>query len=122
MPKDPNYAFVRDRLKKTRERRGLNLRDAETEIGVSATTLSRIERGATTPDLDTLNALIDWLGLDRGDVFNAAPLEAASTPERVQALLRADPNLDSQTARALAAVFDTAYKEFADNGRQPGDR
>jgi transcriptional regulator with XRE-family HTH domain len=115
---DPNYAFVRERLKKTRERRSLNLRQVEAETGVSATTLSRIERGATTPDLDTLNALIDWLQLDGNDVFNVAPATSDSTPtpERVRALLRADPKLDSQTAQALARVFETAYTEFADNG------
>ena len=111
---DPNYAFVRERLKKTRDRRGLNLRAVEAETGVSATTLSRIERGATTPDLDTLNALIDWLQLDGSDVFNATPGNPESVPERVRALLRADPQLDSQTAQALAAVFETAYNEFAD--------
>ena len=113
---DPNYAFVRERLKKTRERRSLKLRLVEAETGVSATTLSRIERGATTPDLDTLNAVIDWLQLDGSDVFNAAPATPDSTPDRVRALLRADPKLDSQTAQALAAVFETAYTEFADEG------
>lgn len=113
MAKEPNYALLRERLKKTRQQRDLSLREAEEETGVGAATLSRIERGATTPDLGTIDKLIAWLELERSDVFNAAPNEAASTPEAVTALLRADPSLDSKTVQALGAIFETAYEQFS---------
>jgi transcriptional regulator with XRE-family HTH domain len=114
MAQEPNYALVRERLKKTRQQRDLTLREAEEEAGVGAATLSRIERGATTPDNTTLDRLIDWLELERSAVYNAAPSESDSTPEAVTALLRADPNLDSKTVQALGAIFETAYAQFTE--------
>ena len=112
-PKEPNYDLVRDRLTQERKRRDLNLRDAAAAIGVSAPTLSRIERGASRPDVATLDALIVWLGLDRSVVYNAPAAALHSTPEEVAALLQADRNLDSQTADALAAIFTAAYSQLA---------
>jgi transcriptional regulator with XRE-family HTH domain len=110
----PDYELVRERFRRARRRRGLSLRDAAAEIGhVSPSTLSRIERGAT-PDLPTLNRLVSWLDLNRDAVFNAKPAQAKSTPRQVEVLLRADKNLDPQTARTLAKIFDTAYREMTD--------
>jgi transcriptional regulator with XRE-family HTH domain len=114
MAENPNYDLVRERLKRTRQQRDLTLREAEQETKVGAATLSRIERGATTPDNATLDKLIDWLELDRNHVYNAAPSDADSTPEAVTALLRADPQLDSKTVKALGAIFETAYAQFTD--------
>lgn len=114
----PNYALVSERLKKTRQQRDLTLRQAEEATGVGAATLSRIERGATTPDNDTLDKLIDWLELERSAVYNAAPAAADSTPEAVTALLRADPHLDSKTVQALGAIFETAYAQFTETSEK----
>lgn len=116
--KEPNYELVRERLTKQRKQRGLNLRDAATEIGVSAPTLSRIERGASRPDVPTLDALATWLELDRGAVYNAPASSSRTTPEEVEVLLRADRNLDGQTADALAAIFKAAYKELSGDQRK----
>jgi transcriptional regulator with XRE-family HTH domain len=110
---EPNYELVRERLTRTRKYRGMNLREAAREIGVSAPTLSRIERGASRPDLPTLDALISWLSLDRSAVYNARPRTAATTPEQVRAVLAADENLDTQSAEAIAAIFEAAYDKLA---------
>ena len=108
----PEYELVRQRLIRTRRQLGLNLRDAATAIGVSAPTLSRIERGTSKPDVPTLNALIDWLGLDAAAVYrtvdNRDPV-TRSTAEAVRQLLAADPNLDSRAAKYLAELFEVAY-------------
>jgi transcriptional regulator with XRE-family HTH domain len=113
MAEKPNYELVRERLRRTRQQRDLTLRQAEEESGVGAATLSRIERGATTPDTATLDKLIDWLELERHDVYNASRVIPESTPEAVSAILRADPQLDSKTVQALGAIFETAYAQFA---------
>ena len=49
-----------------RQRRGIvDPQSTAAEIGLSASTLSRIERGET-PTVDNLVAVCDWLGLDVG--------------------------------------------------------
>ncbi len=112
---EPDYTLVRERLVRTRKRKNLSLRQAAEEIGeISPSTLSRIERGAT-PDLATVDRLIGWLGLERNAVFHAAPSNAQSTPRKVEVLLRADKKLDPRTAKTLAKIFDTAYKEMIES-------
>jgi len=108
----PNYELVRTRLRRARKSDKLSLREAAAQIGdVSPSTLSRIERGAT-PDLATLERLLDWLGLDRDIVLNSRPPSQGSTPKQVEVLLRADRKLDPGTAKTLAKIFNTAYREM----------
>lgn len=114
----PDYDLVRDRLVHERKRRGLNLREAAAAVGVSAPTLSRIERGASRPDVGTLDALVAWLGLDRSVVYNAPRMSGRTTPEEVAALLQADRNLDTRSADALAAIFAAAYTKLAPEGTE----
>lgn len=114
MHAEPDYELVAKRLSTTRRQRGLNLRDAAREIGVSAPTLSRIERGASRPDILTLDALIGWLGLDRNTIYNSQPRQIESIPDQVEALLRGDERLDAQGVSTLAAIFKAAYNELAD--------
>lgn len=50
-------------------RRGnLSLRDISSELGISPSTLSRVERGMIS-DIETLIVLCDWLNLPVGDFF-----------------------------------------------------
>ncbi len=109
----PNYALVSERLRRARKQRSLSLREVADSIDVSPSTLSRVERGAQ-PDLETVNKLIDWLELDRNAVFHSAPTNAKDTTKQVEVLLRADKNLDPRTAKALASIFKTAYREMTD--------
>lgn len=51
---------IYQRRGKNRERYVISLRDAENQSGISAATLSRIERGAI-PDLETFRKLCIWL-------------------------------------------------------------
>jgi transcriptional regulator with XRE-family HTH domain len=112
--REPNYELIRERLRRARRQRGLSLREVADEIEVSASTLSRLERGTGTPDLPTLNKLVGWLDLDRDAVFGVRPRrEDKSTPASVEVLLRADKNLDPKTAKTLARIFRTAYQELA---------
>jgi transcriptional regulator with XRE-family HTH domain len=108
---EPNYELVSERLRRARKQKNLSLRDVANEISVSPSTLSRIERGAQ-PDLATLNKLIDWLGIERSAVFRSRPRDPRPVPKQVEVLLRADKNLDPKTAKTLAKIFGTAYKEM----------
>jgi hypothetical protein len=60
----------------------------------------------------TLDALIAWLKLDRAAVYNAAPTSASTTPDKVEALVKADEKLDAQAAETLSAIFRAAYGEL----------
>lgn len=115
MSESLNYELVRDRLIKTRKRRGLSLRQVTDETGLSAATLSRFEQKRSTPDLATVEVLVKWLELDRSAVFNAPEEETPDTPSAVRAHLRADKNLDPLAVEALAKSFDLLYENFARN-------
>ncbi len=124
------------RVKRKAER--LTLEQVADKTGVSPATLSRLERwqgqsrSATgmpsAPDTRTLAALTRWLGVSIERVMDVGvPAEAhglehasgASTPDIVEAHLRADRHLDAQTAAALARIFRTAYDSMAEQSKTP---
>lgn len=81
---------------------------------VSASTLSRIEQGKV-PDLDTLLVLCQWLNvpvqrlMETPESRKSSASTAVSTPDIVQAHLRADRALDPATAEALAKMVQLVY-------------
>ena len=110
-------------IKRRREELGLSLRDVADKTGVSASTLSRIETGTGRPDADNIASLTNWLDMPIDRVMNkdngSEKVEAVvyfpheSTPEIVEAHLRADKMLTPETANALSELFRVAYKQFS---------
>ena len=129
------------RQKRVSERLTLGL--AAEQSGVSAATLSRLERqaemktnsakGFITPDTRTIAALVRWIGVSLDDIIEGATSKAltippkvvegevviegsnidVSTPEIVKAYLRADRNLTPQAAAMLAEMFQLAYRQYS---------
>lgn len=107
-----------------KSKRGNNgLRATASEIGeISASTLSRIEQGKM-PDLDTFMRLCDWLEVNPEKFFKSDnKIETSqsedhlpvlsptmSTTEAIEVHLRADRELDPETALALANMVKAAY-------------
>lgn len=110
----PDFELVRARLSQARKdpSHSLSLRAVAEATGISAATLSRFETGKGNPDIDTLSKLVDWLELDRADVFSAPTSQPTDTPGYVEVHLRADPKLDVRTAQALAEGFRIMYERF----------
>src|SRR5436189_3670211 len=106
-------------IRRRREELGLSLRDVATETDVSASTLSRIENGTGKPDADNIARLTTWLdvplerilrggGEDRNAAKAVVYFPHESTPEIVEAHLRADRSLSPETADALSELFRVA--------------
>lgn len=105
-------------IKAKRRETGLGVRAAATASGVSAATLSRLERGVSPnlPDTGTLAKLANWLGTSVNDLLATGGKQPvgheleATTPEVVEVHLRADKNLAPETADALAKMFKVLYE------------
>ncbi|CAN5661065.1 MAG: helix-turn-helix transcriptional regulator [Pyrinomonadaceae bacterium] len=110
-------------VRRKREELSASLRDVADATGVSASTLSRIENGTGKPDADNIARLTTWLDVPMERIFgNRSDGEEAkavvyfpreSTPQIVEAHLRADRNLTSETALALSELFRVAYAQFS---------
>jgi len=117
-----------DRIRAKRLSKGLSIRQAAEETGVSAPTLSRVERGAHLPERENLLKLARWAGIRIDpDVHTGARARnraihdpSASTLEAVELHLRADKNLKREDADALTEMFRVAYQHLA--GRQKGEK
>ncbi len=104
-------------LKARRGKKGLRV-VADEIGGVSASTLSRIEKGKL-PDIDTYMKVCNWLGEPAERFYEDTPTQAVasdqteqSKEEIVYAHLRSDQNLDPQTAEALVTMIKHAYKSL----------
>jgi transcriptional regulator with XRE-family HTH domain len=71
---DDISARVARAIKLRREQLKLTLRDLAARSGVSASTISDIERGAKSPTISTLDALVQALGLPMSAFTDSVPL------------------------------------------------
>ena len=108
-------------IKAKRREADLGVREAAADCGISAATLSRLERGINPqlPDASTLTKLAKWLGTDVNNLLvhnetdSESDLPQHTTPEFVEVHLRADKNLTSDTADALSKMFRQLYENVA---------
>lgn len=119
-------------IRTKRRAEGLTLQMAARESGVSPATLWRLEKMADpdvdrtqspsrTPDMKTILAVTDWLGVSLERFTESVPdravfddgKRAESVPAVVEMHLRADRNLSSEAASKLATMFRLAYEAFA---------
>jgi len=93
-------------LRSRRADRGI--REVAKEVGVSAATLSRVERGKL-PDLETFAKVCEWLEIDPGDVLGIAVRKSESEdsgpPITAAAHFRADRAISPELAAALAQMI-----------------
>ena len=122
-------------IRRKREEAGLSLRDVANETQVSASTLSRIENGTGKPDADNIARLTDWLDMPMERIMSGRKTENGedaatavvyfpheATPDIVEAHLRADRNLNADTAKALSELFRVAYAQFSHPGEDTRGR
>ena len=86
-----------------RTRGSMGIRAAAKEIGISPTTLSRIERGHV-PDLRTLDKVCDWIGVNPAKFTGIGGLQVAF---KKKTAVRQD------TAKSLAKLIELASEQFA---------
>jgi transcriptional regulator with XRE-family HTH domain len=96
-----------------RQSRRLNWKQVAREVGISASTLTRIAQGKR-PDVDNLAALLGWSGLsaDQFVIADARTAAHADPLAQITAYLRADPHLKPEAAVALEAVLKAAYEKL----------
>lgn len=101
-----------------RERRGsLSLRQTAEEVGVSFSTLTRVEAGAQ-PDLTSFTKICAWLGVAPSRFFSPVaerdvdPLELAITH------LHQDPRLTADAANSMADMLKQMYSVLAQSTPQ----
>jgi transcriptional regulator with XRE-family HTH domain len=96
------------RAKEARGDRGIRM--VADEIGVSAATLSRVERGLM-PDLETFGKICRWLKVDPAEVLGMTDVIHKKRPA-VAVHFRKDHALQPSTAQALAELILAAQRAF----------
>jgi transcriptional regulator with XRE-family HTH domain len=111
MPNTITIADLAEELRRRREKDKLSLRDLEELTGVSAATLSRIERGRT-PDLPVVAKLAEWLGLSiqTGGKPSKTGQSDEDLKRTIEVHLRANKKLPSHVARSIANSFDVVMR------------
>jgi transcriptional regulator with XRE-family HTH domain len=98
-------------LRRIRGERGRSLRQVEEETGISAATLSRIERGSQ-PELAVVSKLAPWLKVTIAT--SGAAEDRIRTDEDLKRTiavhLRANRNLSEEVAQAIVDSFDLIMK------------
>ncbi|UYM04305.1 helix-turn-helix domain-containing protein [Solicola gregarius] len=77
---------VGERIRRTREERGLSVRELASRAGLSAGMISQVERGITDPSLQTLRVIAKVLNTPLFDFFAAAEADDV-------AIIRADARM-----------------------------
>jgi transcriptional regulator with XRE-family HTH domain len=96
-------------VKTKREAEGLSIRALSALVGVSFSTLARIERGEGLPDNNSKIRLLEWLGPDAG--------EAGLGFDNVAFVhFRAGKNIRSSTVHTLLRAADSLRQSMGDHG------
>ena len=98
-----------------RQQRGLSWREVSRQTGVSASTLSRMGKGESRPDVDAFATLVHWLGADanvflRPDEGEKDIEHDLSPPADVAARLRARGDLSPRDVDAIETVVAVLYE------------
>ncbi len=92
------------------EKRGeVGIRAAAKDIGVSAATLSRVERG-NLPDLETFKKICEWMEIDPGQVLGLK--QPSVKVPRVAVHFKKSTALSQETAQALAKMVVAAHRAW----------
>ena len=108
-------------LDSERRQRELSWREVAHQAGVGPSTLSRMAQGHR-PDVDSFVALVQWLGMPaeqfmRGGAGGAGQSQATAPAQAVASLLRADKNLDPDSAAAIDDILQAAMRLAAKRSR-----
>lgn len=103
-----------DAIKKKREEEGLSIRALSAVVGISFSTLARIERGEGLPDNNSKIRLLEWLG-ENAD-------EAGLKFDNVAFVhFRAAKNVQSATVQALLRAADAIRRHSLADADTSGD-
>lgn len=138
MAKETDAIKVEYLAELTRDKRkteNLTLQQLATEIKVSIATLSRLEQYATskgrkrnviTPDMRTLSALTQWLGIPMELVVEGGNKSqsidpVADLPLFVETHLRASKRIKPEHAELLGTTFRALYLKYANAADEDED-
>lgn len=111
MKSELNTTKLGEMIKSKRGSKGLRT-IAEEIGGITAPTLSRIERG-NLPDVDSFFKICKWLQVSpeifSSSEFNISNSSSEDTPKFIAAHLRADRNLDKEAADLLINMINLTY-------------
>lgn len=96
-------------LQKKREAEGLSIRALATKIGISFSSLARVERGEGEPDNNSTIRILNWLGTD-------AEGYGLSYQETALVHFRAAKNVSSKTVQYLLQAANEIKKSHFANG------
>ena len=102
---DISLNILVDKIKK--KRGAVGIRQTADEIGISAATLSRVERG-NLPDLETFKRICKWVEIDPGEVLGYQP--ASTSIVRVH--FKKESTIKESTAKALASLILHAQEQM----------
>lgn len=93
-----------------KKRGGRGIREVAQEIGISSATLSRIVNGKL-PDINTFAKLCQWLDVPADEMLGV-PSKNVSEHQKFSVHFKADKNLSSKAANALAQLILAAQSTF----------
>ena len=91
------------------KRKGDGVRKVAKEIGISPSTLSRVENGKM-PDLETFSKICAWLGKDPSEYLGLG--ERHQEPVKISVHLRKEAASSTATAKSLAKLIEAAHKQL----------
>jgi transcriptional regulator with XRE-family HTH domain len=101
-----------ERIREARASKGWKQRELASEVEVEPITVSRWERGATTPDLDVLRLVAD--ATDKPLSYFVAADEPAAVPAAAASIRKLERAADRLTAEAdrIASLLDEVRAEL----------
>lgn len=119
---DAPLAFIGEGIRRERERRGMSLAQLASQVGLTVSGISQIERGASNPSLSSLRRIAAAFDVPMFQFLLAAPRNIVVHRDERARLTFADSNLEYQLVSADTSGDFEVLSVVLEPGADTGDR
>jgi transcriptional regulator with XRE-family HTH domain len=110
-----NVASLYAALDAKRASEGRSWRDVAQQLGLSASTFTRMAQGSR-PDVDTFTTLLSWIGMEASAFTEGvAPSRDVDPQVQISAILRSSDRVSAEQADALDNIMKAAYRSIVED-------
>lgn len=108
--------MLKDNIKRIRENNHISQRELARRINMSSQMISKIERGETTPSLETLNKIAEALDIKVDELLNTGKIIYSDAIKEIQDFIETYPENETAIAKTVKYFSECLFYIYVKKG------